>query len=385
MTLGQGWLIFDLTGSPLLLGYLGAAAAVPGILVTLIGGVIADRFNKRILVLWTSGSTTLLLATLASLVFSGLVEVWHVLTIAAAVSFITGVDWPVRTAFYPLLVRRQAYLSAVALNAFIWQSTRTAIPAVGGLLILFGGTGTVFAVGALGFFIMFLTMLTIRIDASAVNREDQSPLHDLAEGIRFILQTRLFRWTIFLTFAGMFFVHSHIHMMPVFVELLEGDETMYGFLLAAGGAGSVIGTIAIGGMRRNRRMGSLLLGGALASTICTFLFALAANYSFFWIALSLAFLAAITHSFFQISGMTALQLAVPQQLRGRVMGIYTICYNLLPLGGLFLGAIASRTSILIAVATGCGIYMASVILATITQRTLRILGRRPIRELPYRA
>ena len=83
--------------------------------------------------------------------------------------------------------------------------------------------------------------------------------------------------------------------------------------------------------------------------------------------------------------MTALQLAVPQQLRGRVMGIYTICYNLLPLGGLFLGAIASRTSILIAVATGCGIYMASVILATLTQRTLRILGRRPIRELPYRA
>ena len=385
MTLGQGWLIFDLTGSPLHLGYLGTAAAVPGILVTLIGGVVADRFDKRVLVLWTSGTTTFLLATLASLVFLDLVKVWHVLTIAAAVSFITGVDWPVRTAFYPLLVRRQAYLSAVALNAFIWQSTRTAIPAVGGLLILLGGTGTVFAVGAAGFLTMFLTMCTIKIDAGPLNKQEQSPLHDLAEGIRFILHTRLFTWTLLLTFAGMFFVHSHIHMMPVFVDLLNGDETMYGFLLAAGGAGSVIGTIAIGGLRRNRRMGPLLLGGAMASTVCTFLFALAAHHTLFWFALSLAFLAAITHSFFQITGMTALQLSVPQQLRGRVMGIYTICYNLLPLGGLFLGSIAAKTTILAAVTTGCSIYMATVMLATFSQRTLRTLGRRPIRELPYHA
>ena len=385
MTLGQGWLIFDLTENPLHLGYLGTAAAVPGILVTLIGGVVADRFDKRVLVLWTSGTTTFLLATLASLVFLDLVKVWHVLTIAAAVSFITGVDWPVRTAFYPLLVRRQAYLSAVALNAFIWQSTRTAIPAVGGLLILFGGTGTVFAVGAAGFLTMFLTMCTIKIDARPLNKQEQSPLHDLAEGIRFILHTRLFTWTLLLTFAGMFFVHSHIHMMPVFVDLLNGDETMYGFLLAAGGAGSVIGTIAIGGLRRNRRMGPLLLGGAMASTVCTFLFALAAHHTLFWFALSLAFLAAITHSFFQITGMTALQLSVPQQLRGRVMGIYTICYNLLPLGGLFLGSIAAKTTILAAVTTGCSIYMATVMLATLSQRTLRTLGRRPIRELPYHA
>ena len=385
MTLGQGWLIFDLTGSPLQLGYLGAAAALPGIVVTLIGGVIADRFNKRMLVLLTSGATSVLLATLAILVYTGAVQVWHVLTIAASISLITGVDWPVRTAFYPLLVRRQAYLSAVALNAFIWQSTRTAIPAFGGLLILVGGTGTVFAVGSVGFFVMYATMLTIRVNESPVTKEPQSPLRDLAEGLRFILTTKLFLWSLILTFAGMFFVHSHVHMMPVFVEQLGGNETTFGFLLAIGGAGSVTGTLVVGAMRRNRRMGTVLLAGAAISTLCTISFALAANYSLLWISLSLTFLAAFTHSLFQVTTMTAMQLAVPQQLRGRVMGIHTIGYNLLPLGGLFLGAIAAQTSILTAVGVGCAIYMVLIVAVTLTQATIRDLGKRPVRELSYSA
>ena len=100
INLGQGWLVFELTGSALYLGLLGAAASLPNIAMTLFGGVIADRFDKRQILRVTSGSITVLLALLAWLDFSNLVQVWHVITIAGLVSMITGLDWPSRVAFF---------------------------------------------------------------------------------------------------------------------------------------------------------------------------------------------------------------------------------------------------------------------------------------------
>ena len=130
INLGQGWLIYELTGSALHLGLLGAAAALPNIVMTLLGGVVADRFDRRRIMMATSSSIGSLLLVLAWLDMSGQVSVWHVLTIAALVSLITGIDWPARIALYPALIDRSAFLSAVALNSFIWQVTRMAMPAL---------------------------------------------------------------------------------------------------------------------------------------------------------------------------------------------------------------------------------------------------------------
>ncbi|MCB1686005.1 MAG: MFS transporter, partial [Pseudomonadales bacterium] len=104
VTLGQGWLIFELSGSALQLGVLGAAAALPNILMTLLGGVIADRFDRRRILMTTSLITTVLLTILAWLDYSGQVEVWHVLAIAAGVSLISGLDWPARASIFPMLL-----------------------------------------------------------------------------------------------------------------------------------------------------------------------------------------------------------------------------------------------------------------------------------------
>ena len=145
ITLGQGWLIFELTGSALQLGLLGAAASLPNIAMTLFGGVIADRFDKRQILRMTSILITTLLLVLAWLDFSGEVQVWQVITIAALFSTITGLDWPARVAIYPHLIERHAFMSAVALNSFIWQSTRMAIPALGGLLIYVADTWLIFS------------------------------------------------------------------------------------------------------------------------------------------------------------------------------------------------------------------------------------------------
>ncbi len=357
--LGQGWLIFELSGSALQLGVLGAAAALPNIAMTLLGGVIADRFDKRIIMMCTSLTTTLLLALLAWLDYSGVVAVWHVLSITALISLVSGLDWPARVSIYPQLVARSAFMSAVALNAFIWQSTRMAMPALGGLIIFAtSDTWPVFALGAVGFFVMFAVIAGLRV--APPDAADQSPLEQLHEGIRFIWTQELFRWLLGITFIGMFFSQSYVQILPVFVDLLGSDETGFGYLLSAGGVGSVVGTLLIGGVQKHRNLGGIMLGCAALSVACLLGFAAAARLGAFYPALGFVFLSATFASVFMITSMTVLQLTVPDSLRGRVMGIHTMGYSLVPLGGLFLGAIAESIGASLAVVVGSSIYLLTI-------------------------
>lgn len=372
VTLGQGWLIFELSGSALQLGVLGAAASVPNILMTLLGGVVADRFDRRRIIIVTSTVNAVLLALLAVLDLTGVVAVWHVLTIAALISLINGLDWPARASIFPLLVDRTAYLSGVALNAFIWQVTRMAIPAAGGLLIaLAGDTWPVFAAASVGFVVMMSVLLGIRV--SVPPPPAVSPLEQLKEGFAFILGTDLFRWLLGLTFLGMFFAQSYVQIMPVFADLLGTDEAGYGYLLSAGGLGSVMGTLFIGTFQESHRLGWIMLGGAAGSVVMLALFALATPLGSLPIALVLAFLVAASASAYMIISMTVMQLLVPDGLRGRVMGIHTIGYSLVPLGGLFLGALADRIGAETAVLIGGGIYLVGIAITTLGQPLLRNL------------
>lgn len=377
ITLGQGWLIFELSGSAMALGYLGAAAALPNILLTLLGGVIADRFDKRRIMMFTSATTTVLLSLLAWLDFSGQVAVWHVLTIAASVSLITGLDWPARVSFYPLLVERPAFMSAVALNSFIWQATRMAIPAAGGLIIaIASGTWLVFALGAAGFLVMFLVISSIRVAAPA--QVTQSALEQLREGVAFIWRTRLFRYMLALTFVGMFFAQSYVQIMPIFANLLNSNEQGYGYLLSAGGIGSVVGTLIVGSVHRFQHLGRLVLAGAVGSVALIYAFALAAAMGSFSLALASVFVAAVFASVFMITSMTVMQLEVPDHLRGRVMGIHTMGYSLMPMGGLFVGALAELTGAPSAVAIGSTIYLLAIAVIGFSVREIRDLNGRQL-------
>lgn len=377
---GQLWLIEEMTGSEVHLGFLGAMMAVPGIVMNLIGGVIADRMNKRTLLLCTSLCNAVLVGLLMFLDFTDVVRVWHVYTIAAALSLITGIDWPVRASIYPSLVRRHSYLSAVSLNAFVWQSNRMLAPAIGGLILWLGGTSVVFLVCTVGFLVMYFVLLTIPMPDSEFS-EETSAWRELRDGVRFILTHPLFRWLTMLTFVGMFFVQSYVQQMSRFTELLGQGEREFGLLLAAGGLGSVVGTIIVGSMRRNRLLGYVVLGGGVTSAIATFAFAFAASNQMFYLALIFAAIGALLASFFLINAMTTMQLAVPQHLRGRVMGINTIGFNLVPLGGLFLGLVASRSSLLVAVGIGMAVYSGVAVLSLMSSTSLRQLGGTSIREV----
>ena len=379
LIMGQGWLVYELSGSPLHLGFLGAASSIPTIAVALAGGVIADRVDRRRMLIATSSTIAALLAVLAVLDGSGVVAVWHVLVIAGAIALVAGLDFPSRQAFFPSLIPREHMMSAVALNSMLWQGSRIVLPGIGGVLIALTDTWAVFAAGALGFIAMARVMASIAptpaVDVPlAVGHSGRQ----FVDGIRFIASHRLFWVLILLTYAATFFGISYIQLMPAFARLLGVGETGYGILLSATGIGAIAGNLIIAPLQRSPRLGRLLLaalmGGAAAIVAFTLCVALLPGRPVgYLLALGCGMLVAMCMSMSFVTSMTQLQLAVPEALRGRVMGIYSICFSLVPLGGLLGGVVAAATSPPFAAALNAGVLALVVAVLAVTQPFIRRL------------
>ena len=379
LIMGQGWLVYELSGSPLQLGFLGAASSIPTIAAALVGGVIADRVDRRRMLIATSMSIAVLLVLLSVLDGSGVVAVWHVLAIAGAIALIVGFDFPSRQAFFPSLITREHMMSAVALNAILWQGSRMFLPALGGVIIALTDTWVIFAAGAAGFIAMSRVMAGFAPTSAA-----DMPLavghsgRQFADGIRFIASRRMFSVLMLLTYATTFFGTSFVQLMPAFARLLGASEAGYGLLLSATGIGSVTGTLIVAPLQRSPRLGRLLLVSLMcaatvliAFNICVAL--LPGRMTGYVLALSCAMLATMCTSMFMVTSMTVMQLAVPDGLRGRVMGLYSICFSLIPLGGLLGGVVAAVTSPPFAAALNAGILLAVVVFVATTEPSLRQL------------
>lgn len=377
LVLGKGWLVFELSGSPLMLGLLGAAGAVPQILVTLFGGVLADRLDRRAVLMVTSLIIASLLLLLAALDFTGIVKVWQVIAIAALIGFTSGFDWPTRQAFFPSLIDREHLMSAVALNSILWQGTRMIVPAIGGVAIAVTSTAVVFLAAALGFLTMFLVLMSLRVKHRADTRG--SSIHRLIEGVKYVGSTRLFAVLIPLTWIVTFFGVSYIQLMPAFADILSVGERGFGFLVSASGVGSVTGTALIVIVQNSRRLGWLLLSSCFCSTLALFGFSAvtgAVEYlpHAYLAAISFVFLMSLFNSMYLIASMTVLQMRVPDDLRGRVMGIHGITFSLIPLGALFGGSVAAAFTPPVAVAAGASIVMLAVVSVAVTQSEIRSLA-----------
>ena len=357
--MGLGWLVWELSGSSLMLGYLGAAAGIPAALLTIFGGALADRLDKRLVLMVTSILTAALLGLLAYLDYTDLVRVWQVILITSTISVVTGFDWPVRQSIFPSLIERSDMMSAVALTTVIWQATRMVMPALGGVIIAVADTWLLFAFCSAGFLMMFLVLLTIKVQ-SAVNKNQHSTLDQISEGLRFILHSPVFMILITLSYAICFFATSYIQLMPAFADMVSANEQEFGYMLSVGGIGAVVGTIISSNMQKSRRLGRAMLYSAIIYCIFVYLFAaicsLERSYTYL-AALIMIFLSGTFNSIFMITSTGILQLEVPDQLRGRVMGLHAITYNMLPLGALFTGAIASFSNPSIALAISTSIVL----------------------------
>lgn len=357
-------LVFDLTGSSLRLGLVAAANALPTILFNLFGGVLADRMETRLLLRITALATTAMLATLAVLIATDAVELWQVFVLAALSGVVIGIDNPTRQAYFPSLVPPRATKSAVNLNGAMMASASVVMPTIGGILIAAFGTSTGFFVAAAGYGLMTISTWLLPARKPVVD-EARNVFREFSQGVSFIARTRIFAVIIGLNFASMFFVFGYIQILPAFVSEFDGGDRQVGFLFSAAGIGALSGIIAAGRIRPGRWLGWTILGAAALFSALIFTAAQAPHYA---IVLALVAIGHFGNGMFMITSMTALQLRVPDELRGRVMGIYAINQSLAILGGLWAGTMGDVISVRWGVALGPVVVLSLIAIIALTQR-----------------
>ncbi|HEX6868424.1 MAG TPA: MFS transporter [Candidatus Limnocylindrales bacterium] len=351
----QAWLVLELTHDPIWLGIVAAAQFLPVVILGLFAGVAADALPKRRVLLWAQVTMMILAAVLAILVITNVVQVWMILLLAFLLGVANAIDMPTRQSFAFELVGRGEVSSAVALNSAMFNAARVIGPAAAGLAIAAFGVGPAFAINALSFLavIVGLQMMDERElhVANRIARPEtvRAVVRNLAEGLRYVRATSVVLLAV-LVVGGVATVGMNFSVLiPAFAaDELGAGAAGYGFLMAASGIGSLLAAMRLvfGGRPRPVRLatGALLLGGA------TVALALTTTYP---LAIGLMVLIGFGSILMAATGNTTIQLAVPDQLRGRVMSVYTTVFSAsVPLGGLTLGAIASAFGVTVAIAVG---------------------------------
>lgn len=371
----QGLLMWDLTGSPLSLGGVAAATAIPMMLVNLFGGVFADRFEAKFLLGGSSLVGAMLLVLLGMLDLLKVVEPWHVFTVAVISGFVAGADQPSRQAYFPSLVPKSAMKSAVTINGSLIASASVVAPTLGGLLIAATGTSYGFFVSAIGWFAMFTATLVLpRRGTSPATR---SVLRDLGTGFGYIRSHRVLLVLMILAFSNMLMVFGWIGMLPAYVERFDGGPREVGYMFSSAGVGAFSGIIVAGRLSPGRYLGLMILGGAASFSA---IMLVVSNISLLTLAMPLAALAHFGNGLFNISSLVAVQLRVPEEIRGRVMGVFAISQSVGLLGGLWTGTLANFMGIRAGMMVGPTILLILIFTILVTQKKIRNLHEDPTQD-----
>ena len=370
----QGWLTYQLTGSPLALGFVSLASASASIALNLFGGVFADRLDKRRLIFFCQLATAALIFLLGFLTLFKVVEVWHIVVLAFLSGAVNAFDQPARQALYPHLIERRAMMSAVALNSVVWQGTRIVAPAIAGLIVAQISTAAAIIIAGSGFVVMALVIAALQVPRIE-SYSQSSPLSDLMEGLSFIKGNSIFWFLIGMTFFNSFFGMAYITMMPaIAVDTLKVGADGQGLLMMVGGVGASAVTLLFI-WRDFQNKGLLIIGGGLAFGIAIATFALTSQFiGSYPLALALMVVMGVASSTYMITIMSSLQLLVPDNMRGRVMGFYGMTWSIMPLGGFQAGAIANFVGVPIALAIGGGLVAAFALGPALINRQVRNIG-----------
>jgi MFS family permease len=365
--LAQAYLVFDMTGSALNLGLISGSQAVSSTVFSLAGGVIADRIDRRKLLIMTQLGGAGCSIALASLVAVDAVEVWHIAVIAFVFGGFQAFDQPARSALVPQLIDRADLMNAVALTSVVWQASAIIGPSIAGIIIAVGGTAACFYIAAAGFFGFVLALISIRVRAPmADTAARKSMFGDLMAGFRYIRRDGLFMALISMAFFNAFFGLSFVILLPVFArEELDVGAQGLGALFSAFGIGALVGTLVVASLGDFQRKGLLIVGGAALFGGLLILFSLST-----WLTLSAALLVCIgvVRSLYMTSGQTMLQLRVDDRFRGRLTAVYGLQWSLMPAGGLWAGVVADQWGAPAAVALGGLAVIVFSLFVGLTQR-----------------
>jgi MFS family permease len=345
----QGWLVWELSHSDLMLGIVGFASAIPSLVVTPWGGVVVDRMPKRRLLILTQSGAMLLAFVLAALTFAGVVRVWHIVLLAAGLGVVNAFDAPARQAFVVDLVGRVDLPNAIALNSLMFNSARVIGPGLGGLLLAAVGAGWCFTINGLSFLAVLVSLLAMHMPLHRPAPTRQSPRRQLGQGIQYLRSEPTLSGILWLSLCFSVFGMAYFSMLPAFVEReLDQGPAVYGWIMAATGLGAVTGALLIATNRGRMSRGRWLMAANLMFPPILAVFAFSGNVSAsFILALGLGF--GFMSQFTMMN--TLLQTRVDDRLRGRVMSLYALTFfGFAPFGNLAIGALSERIGLSYAIA-----------------------------------
>jgi MFS family permease len=357
-TVGQGWLVLSLTNSPFKLGFVSMAGSLPILLFTLWGGVVADRVNKRNLILFTQSSAMTLAFILAALTSFKVVQVWHIVMLAFLLGTVNSFDTPSRQAFIVEMVGKEDLTNAIGLNSAMFNTARMVGPAIAGLLIAALGVAGCFWLNGLSFIAVIIGLALIRNTFQPEHREGGSPLKNLLEGLRYLWAHKVLLAIIANIGVSSVFGMPYVMLMPVFAkQILKGGPSTYGVLLAAAGAGAIVGGLTVATRGARVRQGAYILFGSGLFAVFIFLFSFS---HWLWLSLALLFVSGFAMITQNVTTNSLIQTTVPDFLRGRIMSIYVLVFmGMFPLGSLQAGSVAQVLGAPWAVRIGaviCGLF-----------------------------
>lgn len=340
-SVAQGWLVYSLTKSPLYLGLVAASGSLPILLFTLAGGVAADRFRKRNLLLTTQALSILPAFLLGILTDINMITVWQVALLAAVLGTVNAFDIPARQSFLIELVGRDSLTSAIALNSAAFHGARMIGPLIAGTTIASLGLPACFYLNALSFVAVIIALSRMEI-RGAIQDTSNGFIRDFNEGIRFIKSRPEIYRAILLIGVFSLVAMPFITLLPIFAgEVLKAGATGFGFLVGATGAGALAAALSLAFRRDIADKSRFISAAALISSFALLVFSMSRSLPLSVAALILVGWGLVS---FLATVNSFIQLSVPDNLRGRVMSVFTLVFlGTAPLGNSIVGFAADYT------------------------------------------
>ena len=350
-SVAQAWLVYKITKSPLQLGAVGFAGQFPVFLAAPIGGIVADRYNRHRVVIGTQIASMVLAAILAVLTLTGLIQVWHIFVLSALLGVVNAFDIPGRQSFLVDMVGKEDLMNAIALNSSMFNGARIVGPAIAGILVAKIGEGWCFFANAVSYIAVIAGLLMMKVQPRAYRRPKGSSLEHIIEGFRWVKSTAPIRVLLLLLGLVSLVGMPYTVLMPIFADrILHSGARGLGILMGATGVGALLGALTLAsrtGVRGLGRWVAFSCGGFGASLI---LFAFSRN---FWLSVGLLLPVGFSMMLQMSSSNTLIQAMVPDELRGRVMSLYSMMFmGMAPFGALMGGFVSDRLGAPIAVAIG---------------------------------
>ena len=366
----QGWLVYEIAGSALALGWVSAGWSISNSVLSPWGGVLSDRIEKRTLLLWVRGLMVLSSLAVAALIAMDVIQVWHLAAYSLFRGILFAVMMPAQNAYLAELVDRKTLLNAVSLNSVGMGLAGIFAASLAGFLIDISGVEAVYFGVAVLYLVVFLTMLKLPLTGTT-DPGTRSVWSDIADGAKYIRICPALIPLLALVFIRGFLAMPYRTLMPKYAQdVMHLDASGLGILVAAPGVGSLISSLVMASLGDFRGKGKLMLGSGVVLGIALVLFA---NTQVFGLVLVLLAVVGATSNICMVTNRTLLQMNCDAPYLGRVMSAYMMMFGLTQLGTIPFGAFADRFGVPVVLAVLGALYVLAIVLIWVMQPRIRKL------------